>query len=188
MMGKISGVWGVALIILAAGLAMGVDAQTKAKEQRAGARKTLEVRVEALKEAFEEREPILVRVSLKNASDKDVYLFRTLLPEGLFVLFTVVDEQSAQVYQSPRTMMERTAAFVEDTFLLSAGYSWGAVFRLGVTAASEEPLRLPPGRYWLRAVYTNRDPDGKGGTLTGTFIADPVEIRVTKPKKEEEKK
>jgi len=150
--------------------------------QPARAAKPLEVRIEAGKESFEEGEPIAIRVWIVNVSDKDVYLFRTLYPEGQMVLFTIRDEHNAEIYRSPRIMMERTAAFVEDTILLAPGYSWGAVFQLGRTTTSQKALHLPAGKYQARAIYANHDADGKGGTLTGTFPSNPLEIRVVKPK------
>jgi hypothetical protein len=132
----------------------------------------LEVKIEASKEAFKEGEPLIINVSLRNVGAEGVYLFRILEPEGLFVRFTVTNEQGDFVYQSPLTTMERTAGFLEDTFLLAPGYFWGRTFKL-----SKPNAHFSPGTYRIEALYMNRDADGKGGTLTGTFHSNRIEVK-----------
>jgi len=178
---------GSAKIVLLCLLAMvtcgaAVGSVTPAASTGATGGRKLELRIELTKPVFQANEPVSVRIWLTNVSDMEVFLFRTLRPEGLFVLFTATNDTGVTVYQSPQSVMERTAAFVEDTFALAPGYFWGTVLRLGQTAGSEETLRLSPGKYSLKATYSNQDSDGKGGTVTANLESNQVEFRVADPK------
>ena len=138
----------------------------------------LELTLEAVKQEFRPGEPLAVKVTLTNVSKAGVYLFRTLEPEGLLVSFTVLNERGEAVYSSPLGAMERSAGFLQDTFLLNPEYHWGVTFKLSNGERRRLPARYLPGKYRISAEYENHDPEGKGGTLTGTFPSNTVEVRV----------